>query len=268
MGKLRRLVVFALAACGAYLLLLVGLGVAVRGCVAERVEQRMAEALDAEVKVGSTSLNLLSGSIELRDIRVERHSGGHVAIHIERIAVDVAPLGWVAFDRDPEHVDVRRVRMSVDVPGVLTLPEQPERTPVHTGGMYLEDVMLEMRVIDWLPGLGRVEMAIDRARTGPVALQGSLDWVFAVRELNASAELPGPVDVTIGYAEGMLGLGGGLFGRRPVSVPFDLPVPPPDAPEAEKIRILVNAMIKAVGYEASKRWLEYKAREKLRELLD
>jgi hypothetical protein len=277
MGKLRRFMVLALAVWGTYLLLLIGLGVALRGRVAERVEQRMAAALDAEVEVGRVSLSLLTGSIELGDIRVERRQGGHVAIQIERIEVDVAPLGWVIFDREPEHVSVRGARMSVDAPGVLTLPEQPERPPLRIGGMYLEDIRLEMKISDWLPGLGRIEVAIDRGRAGPVALQGSLDWVFAVRELNASAELPGSRQVTIDYGEGTLRLGGGplgslgslgSLGARPVSVPFELPAPPPGAPEAEKIRILGHAIIKAVGYEVSRRWLEYRTREKLRELLD
>jgi hypothetical protein len=274
MGKLRRFMVLALAACATYALLLVGLGVALRGCVAERVEQRMAAALDAEVEVGHASLNLLTGSIELGDIRVERQQGGHVAIQIERIEVDAAPLGWVVFDRVPEHVNVRGARMSVDAPGVLSLPEQPERPPLRIGGMYLEDIRLEMKIIDWLPGLGRIEIAIDRGRAGPVVLQGSLDWIFAVRELNASAELPGPRQVTIDYGEGTLRLGGGppgspgFLGARPVSVPFELPAPPPGAQEAEKLRILADAIIKAVGHEASRRWLEYKTREKLRELLD
>lgn len=268
MGKLRRLGMFALAVSGGYVLLLLVLGFALRGCVAEQVEQRMAAALDAEVEVGKSSPGLLLGSIELGDIRVQRENGGQVNIEIEHIEVDVAPLGGVVFDRVPELVVVRGVRMSVDAPGVLTLPERPERPPLRLGGMVLEDIDIEMSAIDSIPGLGRARLVIDQARTGPVELKSTLDWIFAVRQLNATARLPGSIEVSVRYGEGTLELGGGLFGSTPVSVPFELPAPPPDALEAEKIRILVAAIIKAAGHEVARRWLEYKARDRIRSLLD
>lgn len=269
MRKLRRFGVLAIAIAGGYLACLAVLGVVLQGVVSRRIADRLAAALDARVTVGSASVGLVTGEVELRNVHVEREQGGHLELDIELVHADVAVLGWAVIDREPEHVRVRKARMSLSAPGALSLPERPERPPMRVGGLHLEDVTLALMPTALLPGLGRIEVSVAEARTGPVELRSSIDWVFAVRELRATAELPGGImdQASVHYGQGQLTIGGSIFGSTPMTVPFELPRPDPDALEQDKLRVLARAIIEQLAVKGSRIWLERKLMDKALDLL-
>lgn len=268
MNKLGRYAAVALAVGGGYLVLLFSLSFVLDGCAADRIEARLAEALDAEVKVGSVSLSLVRGHIAIRDVEIRREHLGHLDITIERLDVDTAPLGWLAVDRTPDLVDVGGVDMLMTGAGALDLPRREKREPLAIGGMHLSDIKLRAETSKFLPGLGKIQLTVSEARTGPVVLGSALDWVFALQTLDATTKLPAGLEAGVHYTPGQLGLSGSVFGSRPIRLPFTMPVPEPGALELDKLRLLAVAIGETVGSELAKSWLKSKVTDGLEGLLD
>lgn len=263
-----------------YLLLLVGLGALLEEVVIDKVEERMALSLDANVEVGGASVSLLRGRLELRDVLVdrmeriegaERRRGGHLELGITHVTVDLAPLGWMVIDPEPSLVQVRGVEVSLSARGALTLPQRPERPPLRLGGMQVQDVNIAAMPTALLPKLGRLELHVDEARTGPVEVRSALDWLFALHSLHARATLSliaGPdAPVEVHYQDQRLRVSAEILGAEPIDVPFVMPVPEPDDLELDKLRLLVRAVMQSVGKEAGAR-MRGKIARKWRELLD
>ena len=260
MGKLRRYATISLIAACSYLSVLLGLSFALEGCAADLVEERLEVALDAEVEVGEVSLSLLRGHIEVHDVKVTREHYGHLDLSIDRVELDMAPLGWLAINRDPNHVEVASVTMLLSAGGALDLPTRPKRKPLRVGGMTLTDIQLTAAASKLLPGLGKVELIVAEARTGPVVMSSALDWVFALSSLSATAKLPAGIDAGVHYRPGELGLSGSVFGSEPITMPFTMPTPNPDALETDKLRLLGDAVVETVGKKLAKSWMKSKVK--------
>jgi len=261
-------VVILLVAFGVYLVVLAALGWVLEDHVAGKVEQRMAEALDAEVEVGAVSLGLIGGHIEVRDVRIERRHLGHLDLTIDQVNIDTAPLGWVAVDRAPDFVELSGVTMSMSGAGALKLPKRPKRAPLHIGGMRLRDVEVSATAIQSIPGLASFTLTVAEARTGPVTLSSAIDWVFALEHLDASTKLPAGITASVQYTPGELALAGSIFGSRPIRLPFTIPTPPPEALEMEKVRLLARAVLDTVGKELARSWLKSKVSDVFGDMLD
>lgn len=268
MSKIGRYLGIGLVVVGGYLALLVGLSFALDGCAADMVEERLEAALDADVEVGEVSLSLLRGHIEVRNITVHREHMGRLDLTIERIDVDTAPLGWVIIDRDPDFVEVADVTMSITAGGALDLPERPKREPLDIGGMHLANIDITAAASDYLPGLAKVQLTVTDARTGPLVMASALDWVFALRNLEASVKLPAGIDAGVHYTPGQLGLSGSVFGSKPIRLPFTMPVPEPQAMELDKLRLISSAIAETVGKKLVKSWLKSKVTDGIKNILD
>jgi hypothetical protein len=237
-----------------YLLLLVIAGWIAGGVVARDVRGRLAASLDAEAEVGGASVSLLRGAASVRDISVRREHDGHLTIELERVALDLAPLGAVVWDREPRAVEVRGGRLEVSGLGVLRLPARPERPPIRVGGLAIDDCVLALTATGVWPGLTRIELTIDRARSGATVLRTALSWLFTLDELVARVELPAGVTVRLEYRHGMLSAAGGPFGSMPVVIPFAIPRVD-DADEVEQLAALGKELGKQLALAQARRWL-------------
>ncbi len=263
---MRRLLLIAASALGGYLLLLLVLGWVLSGCVEDRVRERLERSLDAEVDIDDLSVGLIRGRFELRGLHIHRERGGALDIRVDSVDADVAGLGWVLLDRDVDRVVVRGVTMELSAAGALT-SRDPTREPMHIGELIIEDARLSLSPTALLPALGRVDIAIDHARTGPFTQRNGASWVFALRELVARVDLPGGVGGSFGYRDGRLSIGGGLLGAAPLELEFALPEPDPEQLEPGQLAALARSLARALLQGAAVDWLERTARDRLDRLL-
>jgi hypothetical protein len=232
-----------------YVLGLVAMGFALRGCVTDRVAERLSLALDADVSIGDSSLSLLRGNLELEDVAVHRDHAGAVDIAIDRIDVDLAPLGWVAFDRDVDYALVDGMRIEISARGLYDLAERRKRiVPIPIGELDLRRSSIVIMPTALLPDLGRIDVALDRVHTTGVSLRHGLSWMFNMQELTASVEALG-FHFGVDYGDEQLGISGGMFGSDPVTLRFPLPAPDPGGSEIKTVLRFAKALSIAIGSE-------------------
>ena len=257
-----RLAVIASCSLAGYLLILIIAGFLLGNCIKARVRARLAESLQADVTIADASVSLLRGKVELRGIRIVGQRGGTVDITIDRVDAGLAPLGWALINGDPRTVSVRGVDMLLSGRGVLTM-RKPARA-LEVDRFELEDVRIAIMPTTLLPRLGRIDLVIDRAVTDGVALRTGVSWVFALRELVATASLPGDIDISVGYADQRLSLGGASLGSRPISFDFVLPEVAADKFEVAQLVDLAKQLAKQLVKEAAGDWFDREIKERLR----
>ncbi len=241
-------------AAGAYLVVLVVIGWIAGGVVAGQIRSRLAGSLDATVTVGDADVGLVGGAVVIRDLRLERDRIDTLVLDLERVDVDVAPLGWVLIDRDPRHVRVRGGRLTISGAGALALPPRPARPPVRVGGLTLENAVIDLMATGYWPGLARMIITIERATAGATTLRTGLSWLFTLEELVARLDLPAGVTVRLTYRGGKLSAAGGFFGTTPVTIPFELPRLD-DRDEVDQLIALGKQLGKQLAIERARRWL-------------
>ena len=69
--------------------------------------------------------------------------------------------------------------------------------------------------------------AIDRAEAGPTVLRTPMSWLFALRRLDATLDLPGIAPIALHFAGGRLEASGSVFGKTPIAIDVTLPTPEP-----------------------------------------
>ncbi|HVV81810.1 MAG TPA: hypothetical protein VHE35_01980 [Kofleriaceae bacterium] len=250
----RRYRVVALAAGGAlagYLVLLVVVGWATGGMVARDVRARLAASLDADADVGGARVSLVRGAASIRDISVRREHDGYLSLDLDRLDLDVAPLGAVLWDRDPRAVSVRGGRLEVTGLGVLRLPRRPAHPPIRVGALALDDCAIVLATAGMMTGLTRVQLTIERARSGETVLRTALSWLFTLQELVARVELAGGVTVRLEYRGGVLSAAGGPFGAVPVVIPFE--IPPAGDDEVEQLAAIGKQLGKELAMAEARR---------------
>lgn len=241
-------------AVAGYLLALVVVGWLLGGVVARSVRERLADSLDAEAEVGGASVSVLRGAASVRGIEVRREHEGHLTLDVDELALDLAPLGAVLWDREPRQVWVEGGRLEVSGLGVLRLPPRPRHPPIRVGELVLDDCALSLVASGLWPGLARVDLTIERARSGATVLRTALSWLFTLEELVARVELPAGVTVRLTYRGGLLSAAGGPFGSTPVQIPFVLPRAD-DTDEVEQLARLGKELGKQLALAQARRWL-------------
>jgi hypothetical protein len=227
-------------------LMLLG-GVALRGCVEERVRERFARSLDADVAIGSSSLSVWRGEMILEDVTARREQGGALDLRIARVEAEVAGWGAVLFDRDLERLLVRGLRFEVSAAGLTGRPRS-ERRPMPVGELLIEDAVIAVAPTAILPSLGRVQLEVRRAHARDVQLSSALSWLQTLSELDASLSAPGDVGLAVRYAPGWLSLDGRVLGvGRSIRVPFRFPPTDPAAYEIDQLRAVAAAAVEATG---------------------
>lgn len=261
---MKRLVLSVAGGAAGYLAVLLIAGWLVPGCVAERMKRRLAASLDAEVEIGDVDLDLLGGNIIVRDLHIVRDRGA-VDITIDRADATIASFGRVIYDRDLGAVAVRGAEVTLTGAGAVGL-RGGERAaePVSMQSLRLTEVTIVVTPTALMPRLGRVEVQLERAVTGPLELRNAMSWVHALEELRAVVDVGG-ASGAVDYGAGELSVGAGLFGSRPITVPFRLPRPEPEALELAQLKSVAAALARALGPAAARRWL---GRELLERLLD
>lgn len=238
----------------AYFILLVVVGWIAAGVVADKIQARLAGSLDAEVRVGGAEVGLISGTVRVKDLHLERNKIDTLALDIAGLEVDVAPMGWVLVDRDLRRVKVRDGRLTISGAGALVLPPRPEQPPVRVGALEIENGVIELMATGYWPGLARMVITIEHARAGATTLRTGLSWLFTLESLVARVDLPANITVRIAFADGALSASGGFFGKTPVTIPFQLPKLD-DRDEVEQLVALGKQLGKQLAIERAKRWL-------------
>ena len=205
------------------------------GCVRRRAEQRLATSMQATVTIGTLDLAPVSGGLALRDLRLERRERGSFRLAVDEVDVDLRPLGLALVQDDLGDVRVRGVDIELSLLGALDQRSRSEPgEPVTFERLELRDAHVAIVATSLAPGVGRIDLTIERAVAGRTTMRTPLSWLFALRELIARLDLPGGLTARVSYADGTLRLAGGALGDTPLEVPFAIPVLEP-ARELEQL---------------------------------
>jgi hypothetical protein len=253
---LKRTAIIAVCVIVAWFVLLAILGPVLAGREQAHVEERVGESLQATATVGTTDLGLVGGSLVLDRLAVRRDDVvGHLALDVDQVRCDLAPLGWALVDHDCRDLAIRGMRLEVSTAALFQL-RHPARQPIRVRHVTIDDATLAFAPSAFVPSLGRVAITIEHAEAGDTVFREPLSWIFALETLRARIELPANITLRLGYAHGKLSAAGTLFGSAPVEVPFELPVAALAADPRGEIALLVKA-----GEDVAERLVEKRAED-------
>ncbi len=222
------------------------------GCARQRTERRLAGSMKAKVSIGEMDIGLLTGSAELHDVRIEREDRGVLRMSIRRIDADLPPFGLALVSKRLGEVVVRGVDVQVSAMGVLDL-RGASREPVTFERLDLRDAHVELDAVSLLPGVAGLDLRIERAIAGRTTLRTPLSWIFSLRELRATVDLPAGATATLHYKDGKLRIAGSMFGAEPLELPFAIPVLEP-ARELEQLGELGRKLVGELMAQGLRRW--------------
>lgn len=240
---------------------LVVTGTALEGRTRHRIAERIAEALQADAAIERGDLALVRGRLDLAGLAVHRDDAvGHLAITVDDLRCELPPLGLALVDGDCRELAIAGARFEVSSGALLRL-RRPRRPPLHAGRVVIDDARLVFAPSALVPDLGRVAIAIAHAEVGDTRFKTPLSWLFALRELDATIELPVGFTLALGYDHGLLRVSGALFGATPVTVPVALPAAAPgDDARAEIARLAAfgKQVAQRLVVQRAASWLESK----------
>lgn len=219
----RRLAVVAGALVALWLIAVIVLGFALEGRTRRGVAARLAEALQADAAIGDGELSLLNGELSLQDLTVRREDLiGKLALHVAHIECALPPLGAALLDRQCRELVVRGTQLDVSTLALFRV-RRPKRPPLHVRRVVIDDAQLTLAATALAPELGRIAIHIDHAEAGDTVFKTPLSFLFALRGLHATIDLPTGSTLDITYEAGELRLAGSLIGADPIAVPVALP---------------------------------------------
>jgi hypothetical protein len=245
-----------------WLAVLVVFDFALEGRTRRRTAERIAESLQADAAIDRGDLALVRGGIDLDDLSVRRDDLiGHLALTVAGLHCALPPLGLALVDRDCRELAVRGTRLEISAAQLFRLPH-PRRPPLHAQRVVIDDARLELSASAFVPGLGRVVITIDHAEAGDTTFKTPLSFVFALRALRATVELPAGITLQLTYELGQLKVAGAIFGATPIAVPVALPVADlADDPAAEVAKLV------AFGKDLAERLVARRAEDWLKSKL-
>jgi hypothetical protein len=221
---LRRLVVIAVALVALWLIALVVLGAALEGRTRRGVADRLAESLQADAAIADGDLSLIHGGLALSELTVHRSDLiGELSLHVARLQCALPPLGGALFDRECRDLVVRGTRLDVSTLALFHL-RRPRRPPLHARHVVIDDAQLTLAATALAPELGKIVIHIDHAEAGDTVFKTPLSFLFALRSLHATIDVPAHGTIDLAYDAGELRLSGSLFGAAPIALPVALPV--------------------------------------------
>lgn len=265
MRFLRRLLILALVLVTLYLLLLAVVGELAGSWAAERMQDRLAKGLGAEVKVGGVDVGLVRGQLEVAQLDLKRKDVGAMHIVVQKAELDVAPLGGFLFARDrAEELRVRGLTIELSTWAVLA-PPPGNPLAFHVDRFDFSNVTLLIAPTLLLPGAGSVTLQIDRAKGGATTLRSAVSWLFSVDELEARVSLPGGMAANIKYTAaarqsatgprtGTVVVSSSLFDKD-LTIPLTLPEVV-DGDELGALRQLGTRISKEIGKRKAVGFLE------------
>jgi len=235
----RRIASWAGALVAIWLIALLVSDAALEGRTRRRVADRIADSLQSDATIDHGDLALLRGAIDLEGLTVRRGDLiGQLSITVASLHCELRPLGLALVDRDCRELAIRGTRLAVSTAALFTL-KRPKRPPLRAHHVVLDDVRLELSPSALLPNLGRVAIAIEHAEAGDTIFKTPLSWLFALRALRATIDLPAGITLQLSYDHGELRVAGGIFGATPIALPVVLPVADlADDPRAEIAKLI------------------------------
>lgn len=257
----RRILGYAAGAIVLWIVALVILGAVYGGRAGDKLAARVADSLLAQVTVESSSLALVRGHLELEGLKVRKDDLGHLAIDVANVRCDLPPLGLALVDRVCRDLVVEGVRLEVSSASVFRL-QKPRRKPLHVEHVEIRGAELVFMPSAFLPELGKIAIHVDHVEAGPTTFKTPLSWIFSMKELRATLDLPGDIVVKLHYADGMLTAAGGIFGVTPVQLPLAIPV----AEAADDAQAEVAKLV-AMGRELAEQLVARRAKDWLKSKL-
>lgn len=259
---LRRVVLLFAGVALAWLVVLFVLG-SLRGeRTARGVADRFGESLQGTATFEGADLSLVRGGLTLERLAVRRDDAlGKLSLDVAGVRCDLPPLGLALVDRECRELAIDGMRMEVSALALLRL-KKVKRPPTRADRVVIRDAVLGFAPSAFLPDLGRIQIRVERAVAGPTRFRTPLSWIFALRELRASFDLPAGLVVHLAYRGGVLSASGSMFGAGPVEIPVALPVrDAADDGQAELARLV------ELGRDIAERLAGARAREWLRSQL-
>jgi hypothetical protein len=258
----RRLALGGVIAIVAWLATLLILDAVVASRQAATTTARVGESLQGTATLGDLDLALIRGRLELQNLAVHRDDViGHLALDVRDVDCELGPLGWALVDRGCRELAVRGVRLEVSTAALFKL-QHPKRAPIHADHVVIDDAQLTFSPSAFLPSLGRIQISIDHAESGPTTFLTPLSWIFGLETLHAHVELPAGLTVQLTYDHGVFGAAGSLFGSTPVQLPLQLPVATLYTDAHDEIQALVK-----LGTELAEQLVAKRAEDWLRSKL-
>ncbi len=256
---LKRAAIIAACVVVGWIVLLAVLGPVLSGKEQRGIEARIGESLQATATIRTTELGLVGGSLVLDRLSVKRDDAvGHLALDVDQVRCDLAPLGWALVDHDCGELVIHGMRLEVSTAALFQL-RHPARQPIRARHVVIDDAALAFAPSAFLPSLGRVAITIEHAEASDTVFRTPLSWIFGLQTLRARIDLPANLTLRLGYAHGKLSAAGTLFGSAPVEVPFELPVAALAHDAHDEIQLLVKA-----GEDVAERLVAKRAEDWLR----
>jgi len=208
--------------------------------VRDRIGGRVAESLHAVATTEGGDLALVRGAFAVDGLAIQRDDEvGHLAIRVARLDCALLPLGGALLDGDCTELALRGLRASVSSTELFRLP-RPRQARLHAGRVAIDDARLELAADAVAPNLGRAVLSIEHAEAGATVFKTALSWLFALRALRATVELPVAGTLQVVYRGGELQVSGGLLGAQPIALAVALPVADPADDGRAEIQRLVE----------------------------
>ncbi len=241
----------------AYVALLVGLGSVLESRVEGQVREQLAHTLRADsVVIDDIELRLVRGTVVLKGIKASRSGIGTADLLIDKVELDIAPLGWALFDKDARRLEVWGANLDLSAAGAAILQRSPKPRRLNIAKFIVHDSNISLAVTSLFPSLGKVELEVEEARARGVSLHNSMSWLYRSEVLDAELALPASVNLVVKYRDGKLSVGGGIMGATPIVIPFSWPTPDPSKLELSQILSLIKTLVKELGPQLAKRKLE------------
>jgi len=218
---LRRLAIATAVGLVAWLGVLLILGYVLGSRQERGTKERLAESLHATTSIETSDLALIRGRWQFEQLAVRRDdAAGHLSIDVAQVRCELGPFGWALVDRDCSELALREMRLEVSSIALFKV-SHPKHRPLHTDRLVLDQGVFVFLPTAITPSLGKLEITIEHAESGPTIMRSPMSWVFSLRELRAKAVL-GDVTLQLTFSRGVLTVAGSLF-AAPVVVPVTLP---------------------------------------------
>ncbi len=261
MARGGRILRFAVGGFALWIAVLVIVGFAYGGRAGDRVAARIGDSLAATGTVEHSTLSLVRGHIELTGLAVRKDDIGHLAIDIGDIYCDLPPLGIALIDRECRDLVIDKVRLEVSTLAVFKF-KKPKRKPLRARRVEINDAVLAFSPSAFLPALGKIEIKIDYVEAGPTVFKTPMSWIFSMKELRATLDVPGDIVIKLHYKNGMLSASGGVFGSTPVDLPFAIPV----TAEGDDAQVEIKKLLE-LGKQLAEDLVERRAKDWLKSKL-
>jgi hypothetical protein len=251
----QRLGIIAGGVLAVWIVLLLVLGAIFGARKAEAIADRIGESLQATASIEDHDLALVRGRLRLEHLRVARADTiGKLTLDVGNIRCELGGFGIALFDSSCRELAISDVSLELSTFALFKL-KKPKRPPIRAHAVTIENAKLVFSPAAVVPSLGRIALTIERATAGPTVLKTPLSWIFALETLHAKIELPFG-NIKLDYANGMLSAQGSVFGAKPVTMPFQVPVANlADDPQAEIKRLVT------LGKQMAEQLVEQKARD-------